>query len=314
MPTKIVDIRVTGVWVPDRQGGLKEWLDVPTRSIPVMGTNRSLTDALTISKANAVIVTDTEHLGQDGLKSLTWELEGADVDLMVSPNVIDVVGPRIHLRGVANMPLIHLEGPQYADATRFAKIAFDKVLGTLMLLALSPVLILAAVAVKCGSPGPVLYRSTRIGVGGEPFGMLKFRSMVVNAEDQLQSFLDANDGAGPMFKMKDDPRVTRVGRFLRRYSIDELPQLFNVLKGEMSLVGPRPPLPSEVEAYEGHAGKRLLVRQGITGLWQVSGRSDLTWDETVRLDLDYVENWSMVRDLHIIWRTVRAVFSSDGAY
>ena len=306
--------RVTGVWVPDRHEGVNEWLDVPGRFIPVLGTSRTLAGALTISDADTVIVTDTEHLGHDGLKTLAWDLEGADVDLMVSPNVIDVVGPRIHLRAVANMPLIHLEEPQYADATRIGKVAFDKTVATLVLFALSPLLLVSALAVKVTSPGPIFYRSTRIGVGGAPFQMLKFRSMVVDAEERLAGLSQTNDGAGPLFKMKNDPRVTPLGSFLRRYSIDELPQLLNVLKGEMSLVGPRPPLPAEVAAYEGHVEKRLLVRQGITGLWQVSGRSDLTWEESARLDLDYVENWSMLRDLQIVWRTIRTVVTSKGAY
>jgi exopolysaccharide biosynthesis polyprenyl glycosylphosphotransferase len=306
--------RVTGVWVPDRLETLNEWLDIPGRFVPVLGTSRTLADALVISDADTVIVSDTEHLGHDGLKSLAWELEGADIDLMVSPNVIDVAGPRIHLRAVANMPLLHLEEPRYAAASRWGKVVFDKSLAALVLLVFSPLAVAVMVSIKLTSPGPVLYRSTRVGVRGETFDMLKFRTMDVGAEQRRPELSSSNDGAGPLFKMRDDPRVTTVGRLLRRYSIDELPQLVNVLKGEMSMVGPRPPLPSEVEAYEGNIAKRLLVRQGITGLWQVSGRSDLTWEESVRLDLDYVENWSMVRDLQIIWRTIRAVMQKKGAY
>jgi exopolysaccharide biosynthesis polyprenyl glycosylphosphotransferase len=306
--------RVTGVWVPDRIDNVNEWLDIPGRFVPVLGTTRKLADALVISDADTVIVSDTEHLGHDGLKSLAWELEGADIDLMVSPNVIDVAGPRIHLRAVANMPLLHLEEPRYAAASRWGKVLFDKSLAVLVLAIFSPLILGVIIAIKVTSPGPVLYRSTRVGVRGEPFDMLKFRSMEVGADQKTSDLLLSNEAAGPLFKMKDDPRVTSVGRLLRRYSIDELPQLINVLRGEMSMVGPRPPLPGEVETYEGHIAKRLLVRQGITGLWQVSGRSDLTWEESVRLDLDYVENWSMVRDLQIIWRTIRAVMRQKGAY
>lgn len=305
---------VSGVWIPDRVGNCSEWLDMPGKFIPVMGTTRTTADALTIADADAVIVTDTEHLGPQGLRSLAWDLEGTDIDLMVSPNVVDVSGPRIHLRAVANMPFIHLEEPQYAGAARLSKVIFDKGVALGALIMLSPLFVAAGIAVKVTSRGPVLYRSTRVGVGGKPFEMLKFRSMITGADQRVQVLAAANEGAGPMFKMREDPRVTSVGKSLRRYSIDELPQLINVLRGEMSLVGPRPPLPSEVAEYEGHASKRLLVRQGITGLWQVSGRSDLTWDETVRLDLDYVENWSMIRDLQIIWRTVQAVFKKEGAY
>lgn len=305
---------VSAVWIPDRAVHLNEWLDIPGKFIPVMGTSRTLTDALRIADADAVIVTDTEHIGPDGLRNLAWDLEGSDVDLMVSPNVVDVAGPRMQLRAVANMPLIHLDEPQYAGAARLGKVLFDKTTAGLALVVLAPLFATAAIAVRASGPGPVLYRSTRVGVGGVPFEMLKFRSMTHNADSEVIALAGQNEAAGPLFKMRNDPRVTRVGAFLRRFSIDELPQLINVLKGEMSLVGPRPPLPTEVAEYDGHVSKRLLVRQGITGLWQVSGRSDLTWEETVRLDLDYVENWSMLRDLQIIWRTVRAVIESKGAY
>ncbi|KQX74274.1 polyprenyl glycosylphosphotransferase [Aeromicrobium sp. Root472D3] len=306
--------RVTGVWVPDRQGARNEWLDVPTAFIPVMGTQRSLVGALSISEADTVIVTDTEHLGHDGLKDLAWQLEGAAIDLMVSPNVFDVAGPRIHVRGVSNMPFIHLERPTYAGAAKFAKSAFDKTFALLFLVTMLPLLLAIAVAVKLDSPGAVLYRSERIGVGGRPFFMLKFRSMAEGADRQVADLSARNEGSGPLFKMRSDPRVTRVGRFLRRYSLDELPQFINVLRGDMSVVGPRPPLGREVEQYNGATQRRLLVKQGITGLWQISGRSDLTWEETVRLDLDYVENWSMLRDLQIVWRTLKAVTRSEGAY
>lgn len=306
--------RVVGIWVPDRYGEQDETIEIGGRNVPVLDHRRNLIDALTSTHADTVIVSDTEHLGHDGLRALAWELEVVDVDLMVSPNVIDVAGPRIHVRAVANMPFIHLERPNYAGASRIGKIAFDKTFATLALVAASPALAVTAIAIRATSPGPVLYRSTRVGVNGVPFEMLKFRTMVVDADSQIPDLQAANQGSGPLFKIKDDPRITSTGRFLRRYSIDELPQLLNVLKGEMSLVGPRPPLPSEVSAYEEQTRKRLLVRQGITGLWQVSGRSDLTWEETVRLDLDYVENWSLTRDLQIIWRTVRAVVHKEGAY
>jgi exopolysaccharide biosynthesis polyprenyl glycosylphosphotransferase len=306
--------RVTGVWVPDRVGSQDERLGVPSASIPVMGTQRTLFGALKIAGADTVIVTDTEHLGHDGLKDLAWQLEGASIDLMVSPNVFDVAGPRIHVRGVSNMPFIHLERPTYAGAAKFAKSAFDRVFAFGFLLLTLPVLVAISIAVKVDSRGPVFYRSERIGVGGQPFSMLKFRSMAADADRHVARLAPDNDGSGPLFKMKTDPRVTRVGEFLRRYSLDELPQFINVLKGEMSVVGPRPPLQHEVEQYEDETRRRLLVKQGVTGLWQVSGRSDLTWEEAVRLDLDYVENWSMMRDLHIIWRTLRAVVRGEGAY
>ncbi len=304
--------RMTGVWVHDEPEAAHPWLDVPGRFVPVLGNTRSLAEALRLADAGAVFVTDTEHLGPNGLKELTWELQTLEIDLMVSPNVVDVSTPRVTLRNVGSMPFLHLEKPQYEGATRWGKVLFDRIAASFALVVLSPVLAATALAIKLTSDGPVLYRSERIGVGGVPFEMLKFRSMVADA-DATKSRL-ASDHDGVLFKMKNDPRVTRVGRLLRRFSIDELPQLINVLRGDMSIVGPRPPLRAEVEAYDEGVGRRLLVKQGITGLWQVSGRSDLSWEDTVRLDLDYVENWSLVRDVQIIWRTVRAVATSRGAY
>lgn len=287
-------LRVAGVWSPSD----------PDR--------RALHEAITSAGAEAVIVTDTEQLGAHGLKELGWELNSLGVQFLVSPNVMDVSAPRITLRSVGNMPFLHLEKPQYEGATRWTKAAFDKVFAAGAVVALSPVFLAAALAVKLTSPGPVLYRSERIGVGGRPFQMLKFRSMVDGA-DGVRDALDS-DVDGVLFKKRDDPRVTRVGAFMRRHSIDELPQFVNVLRGDMSVVGPRPPLRCEVEEYEGSARRRLLVKQGITGLWQVSGRSDLSWEESVRLDLDYVENWSLARDLQIVWRTARTVITGRGAY
>jgi len=305
-------LRVTGVWVPDGSETSHDWLDVRDRFIPVLDSSRNLLEALEIADAGAVIVTDTEHLGHTGLKELTWDLQAQGVDLLVSPNVVDISTPRITLRHVAAMPFLHLEKPQYEGATRWSKVLFDRAFAAGALVALAPVLIVSALAVRFTSRGPVLYRSERIGVGGEPFEMLKFRSMVADAEAQKSAL--ESDQAGVLFKVRSDPRVTKVGAILRRFSIDELPQLINVLRGDMSIVGPRPPLRAEVEKYEEGVGRRLLVKQGITGLWQVSGRSDLSWDDTVRLDLDYVENWSLGRDMKIIWLTVKAVVAGRGAY
>jgi exopolysaccharide biosynthesis polyprenyl glycosylphosphotransferase len=195
-----------------------------------------------------------------------------------------------------------------------AKRLFDVLVAGTMVIVASPVMALVAIMVKLDSPGPVFFKQERVGIEGARFGMLKFRSMVVDAEDQLAEVSQHNEGAGVLFKMKKDPRVTRVGVVLRKFSLDELPQLFNILGGSMSLVGPRPPLPSEVEAYEHDVRRRLLVKPGLTGLWQVSGRSNLSWQDSVRLDLYYVENWSLAGDLIILLRTVRAVFRSTGAY
>jgi exopolysaccharide biosynthesis polyprenyl glycosylphosphotransferase len=183
-----------------------------------------------------------------------------------------------------------------------------------LLVLLAPLLLVIAVAVKLDGGGPVLFRQTRVGRHGRVFTMVKFRSMVVDAEARLAELAAANEGAGPLFKMRNDPRTTRVGAVLRRYSLDELPQLFNVLAGSMSIVGPRPPLPSEAQQFGQDAQRRLLVRPGLTGLWQISGRSDLSWEQAVRLDLRYVENWNLALDLQILCKTLSAVLKSRGAY
>ncbi|MCW2800864.1 MAG: polyprenyl glycosylphosphotransferase [Aeromicrobium sp.] len=308
-------LRVTGVWVPDSPGTERAWLDMPNEFIPIMGTDRTFAGAIEVAHANTVIVTDTEHLGPTGLRELTWQLEGVAIDLMVSPNVMDFSDARIHMRAVASMPLLHLEEPQYAGAGAWPKALFDRVFAVLVLVVASPLLLCAAVAVKLTSAGPVLFRQPRIGIDGSPFNVLKFRTMRVGADDELAGLIAAQGTSGtPLFKVKNDPRVTRIGTFLRRFSIDELPQLLNVIRGEMSLVGPRPQRAAEVELYDHHALRRLRVRPGMTGLWQVSGRSDLEWDDAIRLDTYYVENWSLMGDIVILWRTIRAVFASTGAY
>jgi len=218
------------------------------------------------------------------------------------------------MKAVAGLPLVQVDYPTLQGGARLVKRALDVVVSALLLLVLSPVFAVIAVAVKLSSPGPVIFRQRRVGLGGEEFWMLKFRSMVSNAEAVLPTLLDQSEGNGVLFKMRHDPRVTKVGRVLRRFSLDELPQLVNVLRDEMSLVGPRPPLRSEVEQYSDWAHRRLLVKPGITGLWQVSGRSDLSWEDSIRLDLYYVENWSLMGDLVLLWRTIRVVAKADGAY
>ena len=244
-----------------------------------------------------------------------WRLETMDVDLVVAPGVMDVAEGRLALRPVAGFPLLHVEKPQYQGAKRFQKRAFDFCFALAALIGTSPLLIAAAAAVKLTSKGPVFYPSERIGLDGKPFTMLKFRTMVDGADKQIPGLLSLNESQGGMlFKIREDPRVTSVGKILRRYSIDELPQFINVLRQDMSVVGPRPPLRREVAKYDGDVKRRLLVKPGVTGLWQVNGRSDLAWDESVRLDLSYVDNWSMASDLLLIAKTLKAVVASDGAY
>jgi exopolysaccharide biosynthesis polyprenyl glycosylphosphotransferase len=228
---------------------------------------------------------------------------------------MEVAGPRMHMRPFIGLPLLHVEEPEFTGARRLVKEVVDRLGAGLALLAIAPMLLVVALAVRLDSVGPVLFRQVRIGRDGREFSMLKFRTMVADAEEQRAALLDRNEKAdGLLFKIADDPRVTRVGRVLRRFSLDELPQLLNVLGGQMSLVGPRPPLPAEVALYDDSVRRRLLVKPGLTGLWQVSGRSDLTWEESVRLDLRYVENWSLLLDLMILWKTASAVLRARGAY
>jgi exopolysaccharide biosynthesis polyprenyl glycosylphosphotransferase len=248
------------------------------------------------------------------MRELGWELEAKSTNLIVAPALTDVAGPRIHARPVAGLPLIQVDYPEFEGRKYAAKRAFDLVVSFLALVVLSPVFLVIAILVRSDSPGPAFYLQERVGLNGKRFRMLKFRSMVVDAETQLPGLLDRTDGNGMLFKLRSDPRVTRVGSALRKHSLDELPQLVNVLLGDMSLVGPRPPLASEVERYDAWAHRRLLVRPGITGLWQTQGRSDLSWEDSVRLDLYYVENWSLTGDIIILYRTVRSVAVAEGAY
>lgn len=259
------------------------------------------------------VATDPELTGHS-LRKLSWALEQRGVELIVSPGIVEVAGPRISIRPVAGLSLLHLERPSVSGGPHLMKAVFDRVVGVLMLLAVSPVLLVAATLVKLTSKGPVLFKQVRVGRGGEQFPMFKFRTMVVDAEERKAELVALNEGNGILFKMRDDPRITKVGKYLRRFSIDELPQLMNVLRGEMSLVGPRPPLQSEVALYAIDDSRRMLVKPGLTGLWQVSGRSDLTWEESMRLDLRYADNWSIALDLLILWKTARAVLGSAGAY
>lgn len=262
----------------------------------------------------AVVITSGHTLVPADVRRLGWELQEREISLIMAPALVDVAGPRLHTQPLAGLPLIHLSTPRLSRGKAVTKRVFDLVAASLGLVLISPLLLAVAVAVKATDPGPVLFRQERIGLGGKPFTMLKFRSMVVNAEEIKQRLVSDGGDADVLFKMKDDPRITKVGKFIRRTSIDELPQLVNVLRGDMSLVGPRPHLPHEVELYEQHVHRRFLVQPGITGLWQVSGRSDLSWEEAVRLDLYYVENWSILGDLVILGRTVKAVTAADGAY
>jgi exopolysaccharide biosynthesis polyprenyl glycosylphosphotransferase len=310
-----VGMVVAGAWVPDAGNELASELEVSGARIPLLGNDHDIITALNSVHADTVIVTDSEHLGPEGMRELTWQLEGIDIDLMVSPNLVDISAPRMYLGKVGNESLIRLDQPQYAEAGSTLKGFVDASLATLLLLLAAPLLLIAAIAIKSTSPGPAFFRQTRIGRNGTPFRIIKLRTMTTDADQLLTDLLKEQGRSGvPLFKVSDDPRITRIGRLLRRYSIDELPQLINVIKGDMSLVGPRPQRIAEVELYDNKASRRLTVRPGMTGLWQVSGRSNLSWEESVRLDLYYVENWSMTGDLIILWKTIRAVLATDGAH
>ena len=283
-------------------------------NVPVVGDPSRVLQAVDETGAHVVAVVSHPDLSGQALRRLSWALEERDVELIVSPGIIEVAGPRLSIRPIAGLSLLHLERPSASGGRLIGKIVFDRLIGGLILLAVSPLLLFLALAVRLTSPGPALYRQTRVGVDGREFKMIKFRSMVVDADARRAELLAHSEGNGVLFKMRADPRITKIGGFLRRFSLDELPQLLNVMRGDMSLVGPRPPLPEEVAGYTDDATRRLRVKPGVTGLWQVSGRSDLTWEESLRLDLRYADNWSMALDLSILWRTVRAVTRGAGAY
>jgi exopolysaccharide biosynthesis polyprenyl glycosylphosphotransferase len=306
--------RVVGIAIPGYGDPCGEHLTINGRSVPIVGGDGHILDAIRRLGADKVAIAGTDHFGVKGVRRLIWELEPMGVELVVSPGVMDVARSRMAMRPIAGLPLLYIDKPQYQGAKRFQKRAFDFTFALAALTVSLPILLVAGVAVKMTSRGPVFYQAERIGIDGKPFMMLKFRTMVEDADKELQTLLSANESDGLLFKIRNDPRITPVGRTLRRFSIDELPQFINVLRQEMSVVGPRPPLRREVEAYDDDVQRRLLVKPGVTGLWQVSGRSDLPWDKAVRLDLSYVDNWSMVGDVLIIAKTMRAVLERRGAY
>jgi exopolysaccharide biosynthesis polyprenyl glycosylphosphotransferase len=282
--------------------------------LPVYGTFDDVAEAVEAAAADTVVVLSCPELDGHVLRRLAWRLERDDIDLIVASALIDVAGDRTTIRPVDGLPMLHVEHPRLEGGARVVKEIVDRVGAALLLLAFSPVLLGLSAWIRFGSPGPVMFRQVRVGRDGGQFSIFKFRSMYVDAEQRLAELRHLNENDGVLFKIRNDPRVTPVGRWLRKLSLDELPQLLNVLKGDMSLVGPRPPLPEEVAVYADDVRRRLAVKPGMTGLWQVSGRSDLPWEEAVRLDLRYVENWSLTLDFVILMRTVTAVMRSSGAY
>jgi exopolysaccharide biosynthesis polyprenyl glycosylphosphotransferase len=282
--------------------------------VPVVAGLRAVTDVVQRYGADTVAVLACPEMSGVGLRELAWDLERTGTDLCVAPALLDVAGPRTTIRPVAGLPLLHLDHPEFTGARQAIKAAFDRIAAATALLLLSPLLVAVAAIIRMSDSGPALFRQVRVGKDGRTFTLYKFRTMVVDAEAQRLQLVGSNESDGLLFKMRRDPRVTPVGGWLRRWSLDELPQLINVLLADMSLVGPRPALPDEVSRYGDHVRRRLAVKPGLTGLWQVSGRSDLSWDESVRLDLRYVENWSFMLDLQILWKTWSAVTRGPGAY
>jgi exopolysaccharide biosynthesis polyprenyl glycosylphosphotransferase len=302
--------RVDAVCTADGIGPEGDHLD----GVPVVGQLREVADHVRRGGYRVVAVMPDPYWSPDRLQRLAWNLEGSDAEMVVAPVLMEVAGPRLHVSGVLGIPLLRVSAPAFTGARRVVKEIVDRVGAALLLMLFAPLMLAVAVSVAASGRGGVFYRQRRVGKGGRTFTMVKFRTMVAGA-DALRAQLNIrNEGAGLLFKLRRDPRVTRVGAVLRRYSLDELPQLFNVLTGSMSLVGPRPPLPEETARYGPDIRRRLLVKPGLTGLWQVSGRSDLPWDEAVRLDLRYVEDWSLALDAVILWKTLRAVFYGEGAY
>ncbi|MCS6711617.1 sugar transferase [Brachybacterium sp. EF45031] len=303
---------ITGVIVPP--GDATSCLDCP---YPILGDETDLLELVRRERPAVLLFTAGSAASAEEFRRTAWQLEDLAIDVIVVPALTEVASDRVRMRPVAGLPLVHMDLPRATASLKWSKRLFDIVASAGLLLVLSPLLLVIALSVKLTDGGPIIFRQQRVGRGGEPFEFLKFRSMVTDAEERLKRMLaegGQDRGNDVMFKMADDPRITPAGWFLRRYSLDELPQLWNVLRGDMSLVGPRPALPNEVDAYDDDARRRLTVRPGITGLWQVSGRSDLSWNETVRLDLYYVDNWSFTQDMQILLRTVRAVLAPSGAY
>jgi exopolysaccharide biosynthesis polyprenyl glycosylphosphotransferase len=282
--------------------------------VPVYGGIEATKEAVRHFDADSVAVLACPELTSVRLRELAWELEDRGTEVYVAPALLDVAGPRTTIRPIAGLPLLHVDHPELNGGRQALKTLFDRACAVTAILLLSLVFMAIAIVIKLGDGGPVFFRQLRVGQNGQGFLVWKFRTMVVDAEQRKQLLAVENEGNGVLFKIRKDPRITKAGGWLRRYSLDELPQLFNVLLGHMSLVGPRPALPQETARYGRHMLRRLAVKPGITGLWQVSGRSDLSIDDSVRLDVRYVENWSLILDLQIIWKTARAILSGSGAY
>lgn len=306
--------KVVGICTPDGPAYADSAVSVDNQEIPVVGIDQAILDAVQRTGVDTVALAPTHSLRPTDVRRLMWELEALQIDLMLAPGMIDIADQRLHSRPVAGMAMFEVVKPQYSRANSLLKRSFDIAFALVAIFIVSPLMVVTALAVRMTSAGPIFYQSERIGMGGVPFRMTKFRSMFADAESRMPALMAANGGETLFFKIKADPRVTRFGRLIRKFSIDELPQFLNVLSGSMSVVGPRPQVRREVDSYDELVYRRLTVKPGLTGLWQISGRSDLEAEDAVRLDLTYVENWSLWRDVIIIVKTVRTVLIGSGAY
>ncbi|MEV8588269.1 sugar transferase [Streptomyces sp. NPDC051180] len=302
--------RVDAVCTTDGLGPDGDHVD----GVPVVGPLADVASHVSRDGYRVVAITPDPHWSPDRLQRLAWNLEGSDAEMVVAPVLMEVAGPRLHVDAVLGIPLLRVSMPTFTGGRRAIKGVVDRLGAAVLLVLFAPLMAFVGLLVLVDSRGGAFYRQRRVGKDGREFTILKFRTMVTGADRARDELAELNEGAGLLFKLRRDPRVTRVGAVLRRYSVDELPQLVNVLTGSMSLVGPRPPLPEESAAYGPDIRRRLLVKPGLTGLWQISGRSDLSWEEAVRLDLRYVEDWSLALDTVILWKTLRAVVYGQGAY
>ena len=303
------DVEIAGVCLPEPADGL----DPRLGPLPVLG---SLDDVAAVAHARAVdqvVLIPGPLLSAHEVRRLIWALEELPVELSVVAEVDGVVPRRVTPHVLGHRLTLSVRPGRPSPVASWVKGLVDRLAAALLLVVLSPLLLVAAIVIRIDTPGPAVFRQTRVGLDGRPFTIFKLRTMQVDAEARLAALMAVNEGAGPLFKMAQDPRTTRVGRTLRRTSIDELPQLVNVLRGEMSLIGPRPGLPVETMTYDDWVGRRLRVKPGLTGAWQVCGRSNLSWTDSVRLDIDYVDNATLRDDVRIAMKTARVVIGRDGA-
>jgi exopolysaccharide biosynthesis polyprenyl glycosylphosphotransferase len=302
-------VDIVGVCLSEADFGPEE-----VKGVPVLGSASDIAALARRMRVDVVALHDVDKLGGRQLAKLQWALEDVGTQMSIITPMTNTIVDRARVRALGRRLIVDVAYSKPTGMVALIKGAIDRSTAAVGLLVALPVLGLCGLLIKLDSRGPVIFKQTRVRENGRTFTMYKLRTMAEDAEDRLEELLEFNEVGGGLFKMKADPRVTRVGTWLRRLSLDELPQLYNVLIGDMSMIGPRPALPSEVASYDQIARRRLAVKPGLTGLWQVSGRSNLTWDESVRIDHDYVDNWRPGRDISIALRTVKAVLSKDGAH